>query len=84
MTHCSGGELFDRIQKDDGFSEKKAASVMKQMISAVYYLHSLGIAHCDLKPENFIFRNQSEESDLYLIDFGMAKVVRWREYYKRM
>lgn len=83
MTSCYGGELFERIQADDGFNEDKASKIFAQMLSAVFYIHQLGIMHCDLKPENFIFLDTN--SDLIkLIDFGMAKVVRWREYYKRM
>ena len=91
MTHCSGGELFDRIQSDEGFTEHKAAKLFRQMVSSVYYLHQLGIAHCDLKPENFLFREKDSKSnkqqnndDMVLIDFGMAKIVEWRKYYKRM
>ena len=53
-------------------------------MAALYYVHSLGIAHCDLKPENFIFKTTSDDSKILLIDFGMAKIVQWRKYYKRM
>jgi len=88
MEHCSGGELFDRISSDGvgapDFNEGKASAVMRQIVSAVYYLHSLGISHCDLKPENFIFVNKKRDSRLKLIDFGMAKIVHWRMYHRRM
>jgi len=88
MTACNGGELFERIQADDGFSEKKASRLFADMLSAIFYIHSKGIMHCDLKPENFIFVEKSTGNDtagqIKLIDFGMAKVVRWRKYYKRM
>jgi len=88
MEHCSGGELFDRISSDGvgapDFNERKASAVMRQIVSAVYYLHSLGISHCDLKPENFIFVSKRKESNLKLIDFGMAKIVHWRMYHRRM
>jgi len=36
---CSGGELFDKIQEEKSFNERKAASIMKQILSAVYYCH---------------------------------------------
>jgi len=81
MTACSGGELFERIQADDGFSEKKASKIFANMLSSIFYVHSKGIMHCDLKPENFIFKNKVSKSrddncEIKLIDFGMAKVVR--------
>jgi len=88
MEHCTGGELFDQITSDGvdspDFNESKASKILAQIISAVYHLHKLGVAHCDLKPENFIFKTKDEGSPLKLIDFGMAKIVQWRMYYRRM
>jgi len=90
MTACTGGELFERIQMDDGFSERKASRIFADMLSAIYYIHSKGIMHCDLKPENFIFKRKTASPSgdnidaIKLIDFGMAKVVHWRKYYRRM
>ena len=43
--HCTGGELFDRIIKLKHFNEKKAASIMRQVLSAVKYCHNLKIVH---------------------------------------
>ena len=37
--YCSGGDLFDYIQKQKYFSEKKAAIIFKQLISAINHLH---------------------------------------------
>lgn len=70
MARCNGGELFDRIQSDEGFNEKQASNLFRQMVSSVYYVHEKNVAHCDLKPENFLFRNKSKDSSLCLIDFG--------------
>jgi len=88
MEHCAGGELFSLITSDGvdspNFNEKKASKIMAQIIHSAYHLHSLGVAHCDLKPENFIFKTQDPSSPLKLIDFGMAKIVRWRKYHRRM
>ena len=70
MCCCNGGELFDRIQSDELFNEQEASKLFRQMVSATYYVHQRGVAHCDLKPENFLFRNKSKDSPLCLIDFG--------------
>ena len=70
MSRCNGGELFDRIQSDEGFNEVQASNLFRQMVSAVYYVHQKNVAHCDLKPENFLFRNKNKDSPLCLIDFG--------------
>jgi calcium-dependent protein kinase len=72
---CSGGELFDRLddQPDCHFTEKQCVGLVKQMLSAVRYMHSNGIVHRDLKLENFLFSTASPESELKMIDFGLSK-----------
>lgn len=44
---CLGGELFDRLdeQPDYHYTEPQCARLVKQMLSAVRYLHSKGIIH---------------------------------------
>ena len=46
---------------------------MCDMLSAVRYLHEQGIAHRDLKLENFLFEQPGMHSPLKLIDFGLSK-----------
>ena len=50
------------------------ASVMKDLISAVYYLHNMKpiIIHRDIKPENVLL---DENSRAYLTDFGWSNYV---------
>ncbi|KYK64102.1 calcium-dependent protein kinase CDPK2A [Toxoplasma gondii TgCatPRC2] len=72
MELCTGGELFDRIISEGRLTEKQAAVLMKQMFSAVHYLHSNNIMHRDLKPENFLFLDSARESPLKIIDFGLS------------
>jgi len=42
---CSGGELFEKISEKGQFTEKEAAQLMKQIISAIVYSHSNHIVH---------------------------------------
>ncbi len=46
---------------------------MRDMLSAVNYLHEHGIVHRDLKLENFLFEDHNANSPLILIDFGLSK-----------
>lgn len=71
--YCSGGELFERLKKLNQFSEDIAANVMKQILSAVSYLHSQNIVHRDLKPENIIFESKKNDANLKIIDFGTSR-----------
>ena len=81
MEECKGGEVFDRIiehiQKKEMYSEKDAANILRQMISAVEYCHNNGIAHRDLKPENLLYLNQGpeEKNPIKVIDFGLSQVI---------
>jgi calcium-dependent protein kinase len=38
-------------------------------------LHNYGIAHRDIKLENILMKNDSEDSDIKLIDFGLSKLL---------
>mmetsp|Transcript_27249 Transcript_27249/g.40234 ORF Transcript_27249/g.40234 Transcript_27249/m.40234 type:complete len:817 (+) Transcript_27249:209-2659(+) len=72
---CHGGDLFDRLdeQSDYHYTEARCASLVKQMLSSVRYLHSRNIIHRDLKLENFLFSTKGEDSILKMIDFGLSK-----------
>jgi len=69
----SGKELFDKIVERGQYSEKDAANIVRQIISAVEYLHSIGIAHRDLKPENLLSAGDDEEEVIKIADFGFSK-----------
>lgn len=73
---CRGGELFDRIIKEEFFSEKVAARIFKQILQPLNYCHNQGIAHRDLKPENFLFETDDPDADIKVIDFGLSKILR--------
>ncbi|GMH09681.1 hypothetical protein Nepgr_011522 [Nepenthes gracilis] len=72
MELCAGGELFDRIVKRGHYTERKAADLVRTIVSVVQACHSLGVMHRDLKPENFLFVHEEEDSPLKTIDFGLS------------
>jgi len=70
---CQGGELWQRVVNRSQMNEALAAVLCKQMLSAVRYMHSSGVCHRDLKPQNWLFVNRDPDAPLKLVDFGLAK-----------
>ena len=66
---ASKGEIFEVLFKVGPFNENMARFYMKQLVSALDYLHSNSVAHRDLKPENLLL---DDEMNLKLADFGFA------------
>ena len=87
--YCSGGDLFDYIQKERCFTEQKAGIIFYQLLSAVNHLHKKKIVHRDLKPENIVFVQTGKEIFIKLIDFGTSVAIKgknltqelWTIYY---
>ena len=66
-----GGPVSKRIRKNGPLHENKSRYIIKQVIDAVHYLHSMNICHRDLKLENIMF-DKVGGFDIKLIDFGFA------------
>ena len=75
--YCSGGDLFDYIQKEKFFTERKAGTIFNQLLSAVNHLHKKKIVHRDLKPENIVLI-EAKNKDVFikLIDFGTSITIK--------
>ncbi|XP_031569179.1 serine/threonine-protein kinase 35-like [Actinia tenebrosa] len=68
MEYCEGGNLNSRLART---SDKETnLRWMKELASAMDYLHSKNIAHRDLKPENVLLTAQDS---IKLGDFGLAR-----------
>lgn len=70
--YCQGGELFDEIISRQRFNENDAATIVKQLLSAIAYCHQKKVCHRDLKPENILIDNK-ETLQIKLIDFGTSQ-----------
>jgi len=70
MELATGGEIFKRFLQRN-FKESEAASILKQVLSAVSCCHDRFICHRDIKMENILFDSEKEQI-IKLIDFGTA------------
>jgi serine/threonine protein kinase len=72
VLELAHSELVDWIGKNS--SELIARDVVRQLLSALNYLHQRRFVHCDLKPENVLVSldfNQSHH--VFLSDFGLVQ-----------
>ncbi|XP_006770534.1 PREDICTED: MAP kinase-activated protein kinase 3 [Myotis davidii] len=51
----------------------EAAEIMRDIGTAIQFLHSQNIAHRDVKPENLLYTSKEKDAVLKLTDFGFAK-----------
>ena len=56
---------------DNILSFKLVKSIFKDLAKGLFYIHSLDIIHCDLKPENIMINLQTKQ--IKIIDFGSSK-----------
>ena len=72
------GETFNsllkhRQQRGLKFTETEIRQLLQQILPVLEYIHSLGVIHRDISPDNLILRNSDQLP--VLIDFGGVKQV---------
>ena len=69
MEYLEGGSLADKVA-GGALSEKDALRYVRQVGSALDYIHGKQMMHLDVKPANILIDN---EDNAVLIDFGLSK-----------
>lgn len=67
-------DLFTACNRQ--FSLKTILLLADQMLSRIEDLHSRELLHRAIKPENFLIGLGEKKSQLYIVDFGAAKIYR--------
>lgn len=71
-----GGEMFDHLIENGPYSEADAARLVREVASALAFLHGIGVVHGDLKPENLMLSSEnSSDAVIKVVDLGCAQVV---------
>ena len=80
---CKGGELHASFESNEAgaFTYGDVGRIAVTMLVLADAMHSRGLVHCDLKPENFCLVEPLDSqlplvNNLRLIDFGLSQRVR--------
>lgn len=71
MDYCEGGSLADLVKLyPTGIGEARALKYIRQVASALQYIHEQNMNHLDVKPANILLDSYD---NAILIDFGLSK-----------
>ena len=70
MDYLGGGTLQDAVQTHGALSVPVASGYIRQVASALDYIHGRNLLHLDVKPSNIMLNDSGEA---VLVDFGVSK-----------
>ena len=79
MDMYLGGKLLDALAQRKKFTVGDWEALAVQLLGAVSFMHTLGVVHRDIKPDNIMLKREWLEGDapaLVLVDFGSATFAR--------
>lgn len=75
-----GGILFDKIVEKSFYPEIEAKILFRSILKAIQYLHSYGVVHRDVKPENILLKRKNSATDVVLDGFKYAEMSDHRSF----
>ncbi|VDN23154.1 unnamed protein product [Gongylonema pulchrum] len=77
MEYCKHRSLREYVKKNGKLSDFSAAYILRQLVSAVKYIHENNMIHRDLSAGNILISSIREDKFFVkLADFGLATVFR--------
>ena len=74
MEYITTGKITSSLK--GRYSVEKVDCYLSQIIEGIQYLHSFGIVHRDIKPDNLLI---TENNVVKIIDFGLSKIILFSE-----
>lgn len=78
LEFCQGSDFFDYVSTNfpAGLPGPQAIKLYRQLMSTLAFVHDAGLCHLDVSLENTMI---TDEGDLKVIDFGVARLLRRNE-----
>eukprot|EP01105_Mastigella_eilhardi_P028556 TRINITY_DN949_c0_g2_i6.p1 TRINITY_DN949_c0_g2~~TRINITY_DN949_c0_g2_i6.p1 ORF type:complete len:940 (+),score=212.30 TRINITY_DN949_c0_g2_i6:415-3234(+) len=70
MEFVSGGDCYSLLKELGFFSPEMTQFYIAHVVCALHYLHSMGVVHRDIKPDNLLI---TATGHLKLTDFGLSR-----------
>jgi serine/threonine protein kinase len=71
QEYVDGQTLTERVRTHGLFTEREVKNLLTSILPTLAYVHSKGIVHRDIKPDNIMLRR--DDNTPILIDFGAVK-----------
>lgn len=72
MEYIQGHDLYMNMDTNGIYSEQAAARLIYRILEAFNHIHSAGVVHRDVKPDNIMINQNGEPK---IIDFGLSKDI---------
>ena len=72
MSYCQKSMIQRFSELDWEITEDYIIDLTCEIVDVLHEVHSHGIIHCDLKPENIMF---DEDEEVQLIDFSFSRFI---------
>lgn len=76
LRFAENGDLLDFLTQNGAVPENQSRLWMRQILSGINYIHTMNIAHRDLKCENILI---TSNYNVKITDFGFARNVRSKD-----
>lgn len=67
--YCSGSSLSDRMATNGPMCERNVRDRFENLVRTVLHIHSVGLCHRDLRPQNIVYMGSEADAEFKIVDF---------------